>query len=778
MNGLLGSVEVDGETLSLAEAQVDLDGAEAVFTFEAPSLCWTRRVEERGGRLVLTSHLENTGEADLSIGNWNLLSSEEDGCVELGPCPEQVRFFGWRSWAVQVERFSEEESNHTSSNLCHLTDPASGTVLLCAFISLDRMLVNHTLCYARGRGATGYRASCSAGGYRLRPGQVLEGEVLEVTCHRDPYQALEGWGDRVHAHYQPKMDERPLVIWNGGAWLDGFSEGEDDWESMTLDNCRALNEKLTGFDVTHVWTSQKNQKDGLPGNWLTGNEKLIPSGMPGFLKKVADLGIGHKLWFSPFWFFAEAEGILEENRENLLVDQSGDPITEAGSWEWDVDTDAAGSPRLTKYYLDGTHPKTKAYVSKVFRAYREMGADAYMLDFLAIKEGARLHDDTLLPVEAARAILSVIKDAGGDDVHLQTAVASTPGFIGLLSSARVVRDFGEGRPLYPPFPLWHNATYVRHDEHFGAYHSFVQNAAANWFTHNRIYCNDLNMLTLDKPVPLEQARIGVTLFGLTGGSPLTLGDDYRNIDPERLNLVKLCLPRSSGVPIPVDLFENVAPESYCRMLKLEVRTDWDDYLLVAVYNNDPGSYEGELDFARLGLEAEAAYRVYEFWNGSYEGTFKEHCPVSVPSESIRLYRIHRARPHPWLLATDMHIQQGAVEVETLEWNEPEGTLSGVVSRPAGESGHLFLHLPREWRLVDHSGVRLMKEVLDMSAMACIPIRFESDRVEFSYRFERLDVPNVCWRWWLPYRSVEEWQAWLKANRDPDDTRVIELDEEG
>jgi hypothetical protein len=732
-------------------------------------------VAETDGTLIIESALQNTGSDDLRIGSWDVLDGAGAGVIDLGPAPEQVRFFGWRSWAMQVERFAETESTHGASNLCHLFDPASGTTLLCAFMTVERMLVDHALTYQQGSGVTHYRATCDAAGFRLRPGQTLTAERLQLSFHRDPYGALDSWATAVQAHYQPALDERPLVVWGGGAWLDGFSASEDSWEHLALANGHALREKLAGFEVTHVWTSQKNLKDGLPGGWLGGNDELIPSGQPAFIAALKELGIGHKLWFSPFWFFAEAEaeGILGENRDNLLCDDAGNPISEPASWEFDVHIDAAGTPRLTKYYLDGTHPGTEAYVRKVFAAYREMGADAYMLDFLAIKPGARLHDDSLLPVEAARKILGVIRDAAGPDAHLQTAVASTPGFIGLLSSARVGRDFGEGRPLYPPFPLWHNATYVRNDRHFANFHAFVQNAAANWFTHNRIYCNDLNVLTLDKPVPLEQARIGATLFGLSGGTPLTLGDDYRTIDPERLRLVKLCLPRSRGVPVPVDLFDNVAPDGYCRQLKLTVSTSWDDFLLVAVYNDEGPGYDGVLDFAKLGLSPDSPYRVYEFWNGEYVGTYRERCPCSVPSGAIRLYRLHAARPHPWLLGTDMHIQQGALDISELAWDADTHTLAGVATRPAGETGNLFLHLPRTWRLVNHSGIGLMKEVRDMTAMARVPLRFEEDETAFSFHFEPLHVPNVCWRWWLPYRSEAEWRDWLAANRQPDDTRIIE-----
>ena len=779
---IFGSVVVNGGELHLASATEnsrmdrDAEGRRRVvtsFRFAEPSLCWSREVVEDGPGLTIRTRLENTGEVDLIIGDWHVLdASASGGVIDLGAEPEQVRFFGWRSWHMQVERFAEESSRHPSNNLCHLYDPASGLTLLSSFVSLDRMLVRHELHYVRGRGVTHYRATCRAGRFRLRPGRMLQAETLQLSYHNNPYAALENWADRIKARYTPELDERPMVIWSGGAWIDPFSDGEDNWATVALDNARALRDKLAGFEVTHIWTSQMDLGEGLPGNWLTGNEEQIPGGMPAFVARLKALGFGHKLWFSPFWFFAEAKGILEENRENLLRDAEGNPITEPGRWEWDYHIDPEGSLRLTKYFLDGTHPKTRAYVAKIFKAYRAMGASACMLDFLAIREDGCLYDDTLLPVEAARKILAVVREAFGEEAHLQTAVASTPGFVGLLNAARVGRDFGEGRPLYPPFPLWHNATYVRHDLHFGNTHYFVQNAAANWFTHGKVYGNDLNILTVDKPVPLEHARIATTLFGLSGGSPLTLGDDFRTIDPERLRLVKLCLPRTSGVPTPVDLFEHVSPEAYGRILKLQVRTPWEDYLLVAVYNGEGASYDASLDLVRLGLDGESAYRVFEFWNEEYIGTFRGSFPCAVPPEAIRLYRLAPARTHPWLLSTDMHLQQGAVEILSLSWDEETKILAGIATRPAGEHGNLFVHLPRPYRLVNHKEVGLMKEVRDMTVVARVPIAFQTEKTAFALRFDVLDVPNVAWRGWLPYCSEAEWKAYVEEHRPPGDTRVL------
>jgi hypothetical protein len=42
-------------------------------------------------------------------------------------------------------------------------------------------------------------------------------------------------------------------------------------------------------------------------------------------------------------------------------------------WEFDANADPDAAMRLTKYYLDGSHPMTKEYVRKVFSYYREIG---------------------------------------------------------------------------------------------------------------------------------------------------------------------------------------------------------------------------------------------------------------------------------------------------------------------------------------------------------------------------------------------------------------------
>ncbi len=302
-----------------------------------------------------------------------------------------------------------------------------------------------------------------------------------------------------------------------------------------------------------------------------------------------------------------------------------------------------------------------------------------------------------------------------------------------------------------------------HDLHYANTRYLLQNVAANYFTHRKLYLNDYNLLTIDKPVPLEHARIAVTVFGLGGGSPLMLGDDYRRMDPERLRMVKLCLPRTRESARPVDLFDRVYPDDYCRMLKLAVRTGWDDYLLVAVFNMDETPFHADADFAKLGLDAAAPHRVFEFWNEEYLGTFTQRVACSIPPGACRLFRLARAREYPWLLSTDLHAQQGAVEVTSLAWDADRLCLSGVVSRPAGESGNLFFLMPRKMRLLNHEGVGLLKDLRDFNVIMRLPMQFLTDTVEFALYFAPWDLGWVAPEGLLPYSTEDEWREYMRQH---------------
>lgn len=778
--GLGGSVEVNGRLLTLAGAGAvrlaasKAGGETVLFDFPEDGCRWRWELKAGNTGLEVAAFLTNTGQAPLTLGAWNVLHLARGaaGAIGLGSGTDAT-FFGWRPWSLRVERLGCGQGRHDSDVLCHLHDPGSGTTLLSAFVTMDRMAGSHTVqCASNGR-IDEYRATCQFGQYELKPGQELASERLRLSIHADPYAALEDWAEGIRRTAKPLFAPLPPVGWVGFSWGDAFDGRQGTYEEMALANARAIRGKLRGFAVDYLWISQMNLKDAIPGNWLKSERRFIPSGLPKFFGKLQKLGFRPGLWIAPYWFYAQAEGMLEENRDNLLKGADGKPICHTGPFGWMYD-DKLPWYKLDKYYLDGTHPKSLAFLRKVFGCYRKLGVRYYMLDFLGIIAEARLHDPSKTPLQVGCEMLRVVRKSAGPDTHLQTAVASTPAYAGVIDAARVGRDFGEGRPLQgTPLSDWRNATYVLHDEHYANTRHFLQNVAGSYFTHRKLYMNDFNVLTIDTPVPLEHARIAVTAFGLGGGSPMMLGDDYTRMDPERLRMVKLCLPRTPGMFKPVDLFERVHPDDYCRILKLEVNAAWDRYVLAAVFNLDDQPYACELDFARLGLDGKAAHRVFEFWNGEYLGTFQQRFACSIPAGACRLYRVARARPYPWLLGTDLHVQQGAVVVKALKWDARRLRLSGTVTRPAGERGNLFLLMPRDMRLINHEGTGLLKELLDFTVIIRVPVAFKKDTVKFELFFEPWKLTPLAPRGLLQYSTEAEWRAHMKEHGRPGATRVYE-----
>jgi hypothetical protein len=53
------------------------------------------------------------------------------------------------------------------------------------------------------------------------------------------------------------------------------------------------------------------------------------------------------------------------------------------------------------------------------------------------------------------------------------------------------------------------------------------------------------------------------------------------------------------------------------------------------------------------------------------------------------------------------------------------------------------------------------------------LAFETDRVEFTFRFEPVGTHYVSRPGWLPYTTDAEWLEYVEKHRRPDDTRVVE-----
>jgi hypothetical protein len=134
--------------------------------------------------------------------------------------------------------------------------------------------------------------------------------------------------------------------------------------------------------------------------------------------------------------------------------------------------------------------------------------------------------------------------------------------------------------------------------------------------------------------------------------------------------------------------------------------------------------------------------LWEFWNEQYLGSRQGSFRALVPPRSVRVYRLAKARPHPWILGTDMHVTQGQVELAEVRWDEATRTLSGTATRPAGNCGTLFVSAPKGLAVVNPQGYHIARDAHDDSLVISRQFEFTGEPVAFALNFTEIAEPHA------------------------------------
>ena len=92
------------------------------------------------------------------------------------------------------------------------------------------------------------------------------------------------------------------------------------------------------------------------------------------------------------------------------------------------------------------------------------------------------------------------------------------------------------------------------------------------------------------------------------------------------------------------------------------------------------------DTGALGLDPQATYYPYDFWNDRLVGEFDAERPfvqTHKPRHALS-YALRRKLDHPQVLSTNRHIMQGMVELGGVKWDAETSTLSGTARLVGGE----------------------------------------------------------------------------------------------
>ncbi|MBR4222324.1 MAG: hypothetical protein IKR81_14275 [Victivallales bacterium] len=547
---------------------------------------------------------------------------------------------------------------------------------------------------------------------------------------RDPLEALYEWADDVRTVNQPDIPEQ---TWAGLVSGTLYSGANYTIEGKTLCQLENLG-NLPKLGVKYYWISISNLLNERPGNWLYPNDKQFPHGLRNLLDRIRSAGMEPGFWLNPFAITSDAID-FERMKPYLIRKKDGTPASR-GTW-LHAKPDANGNlPEL--FALDPAYPEVYDYIANVLRTYASWGIRYYMIDFLGqgrYQEGERSSGYAL---ENYLRFMRKLKAYAAPGTHFLAATGASIVHIGAISSSRIGLDYCEGRPLHKHWPSY-PATYVIGGSlrSSGAPQRNAVNNMAMWAFADKAFfrCNS-NLMVVDKPIPLSEARMTTTLYGISS-SPVFLGDYLKELDPERKGLLKKILPRGKEMPLPVDLFTQVnVDQDFVRVFRLEIQKPWGTYYICAIFNLNDTMRTLRLADTFLRIPVGKRYRLYDFWNEEYRGTFAGETEVEVPAQSAMVLRIEECKEHPWLLSTDITVRQGDAEVTALEWDEKALCLTGTAHRAPGEEGNLFFIAPDKFKIVnDNYGFLVFKSAKDMSLVIKKHLVFDAEDVDFKIPFE-------------------------------------------
>jgi hypothetical protein len=736
-------VEADGKVLSSDQSEVEVI-SENPLEFRlrfAEGLVWSIECSElpECGRVVIESVLTNTTARGIKLGKVFLLDTGEK--VGLGESTDDVVSLDLKGCIVGrvVYKIEAPECPRESKIKLQLFNRKDDCAVQVGFLTFRSASTEVFHDFEPGVGITGMRASCDFAGWVLEPGQSTPTETFSLAVEGSPFAQLENWADLAAERCSPRAWGDVPIGWVGFSWVDPLFV--ENYEEVIMRNASAIRERLDGYGVNYIWESIGNLADLCPGDWLNWNYKYFPIG-PEFLgPKLAEMGFTLGFWCGLFYVCALLDNKVEEYREFLLKNEDGSLLIVGETWPFTSQElfEARPSPL---YCLDPSHPKSVEIWKHVFETYREWGVRYYMLDFLSAGAGnisgcvyTDHFDKTIVAgPEAFHNALQAAREGAGEDTYFLSSSGPSVHCAGSVHAIRTGTDFGEGRMACPNFVGQYPATFTINKVDFwnGAL-SALRDQASNYYTHRKLYINDSgNVLTVDKPLKLSDARVNATIHAMSGG-PTMLGDDIDRIDDERLSLIKKTLPRSRDVAFPVDLFESAHPD-YPKVFQRKVEKPWGRFDVVTVYNFEEEMLRIPIDLNKLGLKSDAGYFVWEFWNQEYVGRVEGTLQAVVPPGSVCVYRLTEDIGRPVLLGTDMHLLMGEMEVDNCDWNAESKTLELQATRPKGEQGSLFLHVPDNLRPEDQRGLWVAREGRDNSIIVRVAMRFEDGAVGQEIKF--------------------------------------------
>ncbi|MCP4451547.1 MAG: hypothetical protein GY809_08800, partial [Planctomycetes bacterium] len=334
---------------------------------------------------------------------------------------------------------------------------------------------------------------------------------------------------------------------------------------------------------------------------------------------------------------------------------------------------------LVRY--DYTDPGFQAHVLTVWRSLRKAGLKGVKMDYpeTAWAFYGGFEDNRYTTVSAYRKVFELCREGLGPDAFIHERIIGNP-------THETVPRTDTTAGVVDLQRVWNDSSYFAPE--------MATRMGLRWYKNRVVFSYYPDGKSMFKqrskePLPVSQRRTLLTIIGLLSGR-LELGTSFGSMSPEMLHDISRLYPMIADPksPRPVDmLLGKTHPEVYV----YDVTEQWAQVIL---FNSDENDKTIETPFSgaqpdtgSLGLEADAQYYVYDFWNQSFVGRFNGRDTLSIPlkGNEARVYAVHERVQHPQFISTNRHIMQGMMELHDVTWDPAENLYSGQADVVAGET---------------------------------------------------------------------------------------------
>jgi hypothetical protein len=340
--------------------------------------------------------------------------------------------------------------------------------------------------------------------------------------------------------------------------------------------------------------------------------------------------------------------------------------------------------------------------------YDYVKIDGQWVTYTIMREhAAQLHDPTQNPSDVYRAGLAQMKQSMGPSRFLLNC-GSRFDSTGLCEGIRIGQDVS-------PSAGWKG----------------IENAllyTKEWlFANTYAFYTDPDVVGVRETLTQAQAQAWADFVGITGQLLMTSDIMYK-LPPSRLEILRRIYPVADIHPMELYPIPRETPPIWNVKVNLPDVGTWD---VAALFNwSESSASKIHLSPSKLGLE-EGVYLAIDGREGKLLHHGRDGFDVKLEPTSSRIVSLWKVEGRPQFVGTNRHLTQGAVDVESLRWDESTLSLSGVSHVVQNDSYRVRFYVPEGFRVLTE-GVTQKEQLAELVIQ-----REQSERVEWRVQFARL-----------------------------------------